>query len=239
MSTVKLNSGMPCVVLIVPRLLSSRRFWWRDARVSEITSVPPSRRRRKPNGPLLFEYPTLFVPVPHCSSPIPLATYLLNVIPQARTVREINVPVFVDESIPTTTSMEVDADQQDVFGNKILQIEEGMAVDTSIPGTPRMTTLSARVETDGLLLYVSEASYQPVSFSSQPFCYVICLEAAHVRQLGRNSAVVLGACCSFGSSRCSIDVRSIRAVQYIPSDESGPQSADRFVMLRCTLYVVG
>lgn len=57
----------------------------------------------------------------------------------------------------------MDVDQQDVFGNSIQQMEDAaiaMAVDSGRP--PETTTLTARIETDGLLLYVSEASYQPV-----------------------------------------------------------------------------
>lgn len=150
------------------------RFWWRDARVSEITPLPPLRRRRKRNGtagPLLFDYPITFIPVPHCNPPLPLATYLVNVIPQARLVREMPVQVFKEE--PTRPVLEsggddaiesgMDVDQQDVFGNSIQQMEDAaiaMAVDPSRP--PETTTLTARIETDGLLLYVSEASYQPV-----------------------------------------------------------------------------
>jgi len=51
----------------------------------------------------------------------------------------------------------------DVFGNNIQQMEEVMSIDNT-EGVPEMTNLMARIETDGLLLYVSEASYQPVSF---------------------------------------------------------------------------
>ncbi|KAF8308183.1 hypothetical protein DL93DRAFT_2150266 [Clavulina sp. PMI_390] len=157
------------------------RFWWRDARISEIVALPPLRRRRKKNGPvgpLLFDYPITFLPVPYCNPPIPLTAYLTNVIQQARLVREIPVTVFKNE--PATQAdtmdggeaggepdMEVDqsaADSEhDVFGNPMPKVDESMAVDD---GAPEMTTLAARVETDGLLLYVSEASYQPVCSSA-------------------------------------------------------------------------
>lgn len=66
--------------------------------------------------------------------------------------------------IETEMEIDHDVDQTDVFGNSLKEIE--VAMDVQGPGgggEPEMTTLSARIETDGLLLYVSEASYQPVS----------------------------------------------------------------------------
>jgi len=143
------------------------RFWFRDARISEITFLPPIRRRRKASGPLLFDYPITFLPIPHCNPPIPLLTYLQVVIPQARLVREVPVAVFKEEPLHprAAASGSEPAMEIDVFGNNIQQMEEVMSIDNTPgpEGVPEMTNLMARIETDGLLLYVSEASYQPVS----------------------------------------------------------------------------
>lgn len=89
------------------------------------------------------------------------------VIPQARLVREVPVVVFKEEPLQprAVASGSEPAMEIDVFGNNIQQMEEVMSIDNTPgpEGVPEMTNLMARIETDGLLLYVSEASYQPVS----------------------------------------------------------------------------
>jgi hypothetical protein len=80
----------------------------------------------------------------------------------------------------------------DVFGNNIQQMEEVMSLDNTPgpDGAPEMTNLMARIGTDGLLLYVSEASYQPVSSRS------IAKSRIHLsvlRSTGGNATILLGA----------------------------------------------
>lgn len=82
-------------------------------------------------------------------------------------MREVPVTVFKEEPLRSraTASGSEPAMEIDVFGNNIQQMEEVMPLDNTPgpDGAPEMTNLLARIETDGLLLYVSEASYQPVS----------------------------------------------------------------------------
>ena len=108
--------------------------------------------------------------------------------------RSVPVTVFKDEPLrPRATgsgsglAMEID-----VFGNNIQQMEEAMSLDNTPgpDGVPEMTNLIARIETDGLLLYVSEASYQPVSF--QVINSRMLLNPVH--STGGNTAVLLGTC---------------------------------------------
>jgi snurportin-1 len=109
------------------------RFWWRDARLSEIPHSHLNSIVTSPSTQPKFSYPTTFHPVPYVVPPISLATYLSTIIPAARSIKhvELSLPTIMDGS------MDVDgADSQDI-------------------------KIAVPIETDGLLLYVSEASYQP------------------------------------------------------------------------------
>lgn len=152
------------------------RFWWRDQRISEIVALsPPAAQPSSQNNSVptaQFPYPFIFLPVPYHTPPIPLSTFLINVIPAARTIREVTVPIPTFDSkgqaggpvSGNDAGMEVDQGQgsMDEFGRATKgEFVGGSAPSTSGPA-PVVATTSARIQTDGILLYVSEASYQPV-----------------------------------------------------------------------------
>jgi len=109
------------------------RFWWRDAKLSELPSSPwPSSQSTEEYQ---FAYPTSFVPVPS-HSPLSLEYLSNTVIPMACESQRVAV------RIPPTLEAQVNAD--------------GMDVDSSA-GSER----AIAVGSDGILLYHGEASYEP------------------------------------------------------------------------------
>ncbi|KAF9517820.1 hypothetical protein BS47DRAFT_1339039 [Hydnum rufescens UP504] len=162
------------------------RFWWRDARLSEITLLPPSRRRRKggdakgvagnnieqdAHGELVFDYPFVFLPVPHHTPPIAVGRFVDTVIPAARMVRTIEVPLSLVEgtgSDDVGMDMDFNSDAVDEFGRRMptSSVQETMRGGQLVSPVyrtqgPLRQSVTATIGTDGLLLYVSEASYQP------------------------------------------------------------------------------
>ncbi|KAJ7198623.1 hypothetical protein B0H12DRAFT_1165957 [Mycena haematopus] len=125
------------------------RFWWRDTRLGELSpSPPPSSHYSQPFDPTdvdvgpkhyCFPYPTKFLAVPyHLDTSLPaLASHI---VPFARASR------FIDVAVPADDNPE----------------PESMTVDQSSSREPRaaFTTRRAEVCSDGLLLYVAEASYE-------------------------------------------------------------------------------
>ncbi|KAG0694843.1 hypothetical protein DFH29DRAFT_1083639 [Suillus ampliporus] len=140
------------------------RFWWRDTRLAELpkpplpsgtfsftasymtadtssqnaessSNMPTSERYR-------FPYPTSFVPIPYHTDTT-LASLSSFVIPMARSTREISVdiPVQVSPLEFTLHEMAVDGTHDSVLSRST-------------------TSVVARVDSDGLLLYVSNASYE-------------------------------------------------------------------------------
>ncbi|KAG2143487.1 uncharacterized protein EDB93DRAFT_1155193 [Suillus bovinus] len=142
------------------------RFWWRDTRLAELpkhplpsgnfsftapyttsdtssqnagslSNIPPSERER-----YRFPYPTSFVPIPYHTDTT-LTSLSSFIIPMARSTREISVDIPMHVSPPDFTSYDMAVD--DIHG----------------PIVSRSTTsVIARVDSDGLLLYVSHASYE-------------------------------------------------------------------------------
>lgn len=142
------------------------RFWWRDTRLAELpkpplpsgnfsftaphatadissqnaeplSNMPTSERER-----YRFPYPTSFVPIPYHTDTT-LTSLSSFVIPMARSTREISVDIPVLVSPPEF-------------------ISHDMAVDGTHDSVASRSTTSviARVDSDGLLLYVSHASYE-------------------------------------------------------------------------------
>lgn len=142
------------------------RFWWRDTRLAELpkpplpsgnfsftaphatadissqnaeplSNMPTSERER-----YRFPYPTSFVPIPYHTDTT-LTSLSSLVIPMARSTREISVDIPVLVSPPEF-------------------ISHDMAVDGTHDTVASRSTTSviARVDSDGLLLYVSHASYE-------------------------------------------------------------------------------
>ncbi|KAF7291870.1 hypothetical protein MIND_01212300 [Mycena indigotica] len=120
------------------------RFWWRDTRIAELPLSPPPSSSPKsalsssenPTSAQLqyrFPYPTRFLPIPYHPETT-LRSLAEVIIPLARSSRTLEV------QIPRT-------EPQDI---------SDMAVDQS-----ELVNISTDVLSDGLLLYVSEASYEP------------------------------------------------------------------------------
>ena len=118
------------------------RFWWRDTRLAEIISLPsPQYYPDDVTQPAtdevvqVFAYPVLFVPVPYHMDLSP-TTFLSTIIPLSGSSRHIPIALPVT---PHGSSNEGDM-EMDQRQSKMTMTE---------------------VHPDGLLLYVSQASYEP------------------------------------------------------------------------------
>ncbi|KAF7323716.1 hypothetical protein MKEN_00592500 [Mycena kentingensis (nom. inval.)] len=107
------------------------RFWWRDTRIAELPSSLVPSSSGKPADAYRFPYPIRFLPIPYHTDTT-LPSLLNTIVPLARSQRTMDVQV--PAAFPAESEMLVE---------------------------PRTTTLAAVVPSDGLLLYVSEASYEP------------------------------------------------------------------------------
>lgn len=125
-------------------LSGNLRFWWRDTRLSELVPLPPSlctstthsdnvSPAHTTTAQQIFSYPTLLLPVPYCSD-LSSSSLLSSVIPLARSTRSIEILLPPELGSPSE--------------------EQGMDIDHRVRGM-------AEVYSDGLLLYVSQASYEP------------------------------------------------------------------------------
>jgi len=109
------------------------RFWWRDTRMSELSSLSspaPTYSTAPARLQFSFPYPTSFIPIPYHSDTT-LLNLLHNIIPLARS--------------PRTVSMTADPS----FASN-----ESMQMDSSL-------TRLVEVKSEGLLLYMSQATYEP------------------------------------------------------------------------------
>ncbi|KIM69399.1 hypothetical protein SCLCIDRAFT_19318 [Scleroderma citrinum Foug A] len=132
------------------------RFWWRDTRLAELPKFsPPSSvfhfsltgeqgesQSAQHSGSYKFPYPTSFIPIPYHTDTT-FQTMDSSVIPMARSSREI--PVEIPASAPFQPSSPT-----------------AMPIDSSHgPLESRISkTVTSQVSSDGLLLYVSQASYE-------------------------------------------------------------------------------
>ncbi|KAJ6469528.1 hypothetical protein C8R45DRAFT_1017374 [Mycena sanguinolenta] len=126
------------------------RFWWRDTRLGELvpSPLPSASHHNQPfesadtdlhPKPYCFPYPTNFLAVPyHLDTSLPSLSS--KIVPLARASR------FIDVTVPVDDNPEA----------------ESMVVEESSERQPRaaFTTKRAEVCSDGLLLYVAEASYE-------------------------------------------------------------------------------
>jgi snurportin-1 len=130
------------------------RFWWRDTRLAELPKfAPPSavfsftgstadQQSASQPSSYNFQYPTSFIPIPyHTDTTLPMLHSCI--VPLARSTREI----FVD--IPTSTSS----------FQFLPSSDSAMSIDTGADHSG-LTTVPVHVTSDGLLLYVSHASYE-------------------------------------------------------------------------------
>ncbi|KAF8134976.1 hypothetical protein EV363DRAFT_1429657 [Boletus edulis] len=129
------------------------RFWWRDTRLAELPKfAPPSavfsftrsteaQQSDSQPSPYNFQYPTTFIPIPyHTDTTLPMLHSCI--VPLARSAREI----FVD--IPNSTPFQF-----------LPSSDSAMSID-SAAGHSGLTPVPVQVASDGLLLYVSYASYE-------------------------------------------------------------------------------
>lgn len=133
---------------------TSFRFWWRETRMQELLATNPNTisdlawTAAQPNGQgsptpsTAFPYPMTFVPVPHHSD-TSLQNLLSTIIPMARSLRTI--PIIPRRPPPWNVA------------------ESEMQVDVRSPivGGGEVQRLEVQVQSEGLLLYVSQATYEP------------------------------------------------------------------------------
>ncbi|KAK7451025.1 hypothetical protein VKT23_012700 [Stygiomarasmius scandens] len=118
------------------------RFWWRDTRIRELPYMTPpfSGTQAGPSslGSYRFPYPTTLLPIPYHTD-MTLRNLLSQVIPLARAAR----PLLLQVPFTFTGS-------------------DAMQIETSLPnGTiPNLLPMPFQMLSDGLLLYVSEATYE-------------------------------------------------------------------------------
>ncbi|KII94961.1 hypothetical protein PLICRDRAFT_33790 [Plicaturopsis crispa FD-325 SS-3] len=131
------------------------RFWWRDTRLAELPRSPPppaSAPLTSSPSPTIdssaisnhyqFPYPTTFVAIPYHSD-TSLAVLSAHIIPLARSSRSIPVDVPFNAQLASATDS-----------------GSTMDMDTAA-ASAGLASVHAQVGSDGLLLYVSQASYEP------------------------------------------------------------------------------
>ncbi|KAF8508257.1 hypothetical protein BU17DRAFT_56833 [Hysterangium stoloniferum] len=127
------------------------RFWWRDTRLSELASMPSLRYLSSEasesipsSSTQIFPYPTLFLSVPYHGD-LSLPSLLSTIIPQSNSIRQIII------QLPSHPASRPQATGENDH-------EGSMDVDqlTMIPAG----TTTAEIQPDGLLLYVSQATYE-------------------------------------------------------------------------------
>jgi snurportin-1 len=140
------------------------RFWFRDARLSELPAPTPPLALRAPAAdpavpapaPAIepayrFPYPCTFLPVPYTTD-TSLPALLSSVIPAARAVRALDL--LIPRAVPAPA--ESDGAMAPAPGPSTL-----------VPAAPgalqhfAAARGAAAVRPDGLLLYVREAAYEP------------------------------------------------------------------------------
>ncbi|THH19664.1 hypothetical protein EW146_g1569 [Bondarzewia mesenterica] len=126
---------------------TSFRFWWRDTRLSELpppqppTTVAPvsptsPRNAASTEGPQYhFPYPTAFLPIAYHTDTT-ASNLLSHVIPRARSAYTVTI------SVPAAPH------------------DGGAAMDVELP-QPAVREEGTEIKSDGLLLYVAQAIYEP------------------------------------------------------------------------------
>ncbi|KAI0777522.1 hypothetical protein BD413DRAFT_609867 [Trametes elegans] len=124
------------------------RFWWRDTRLSELTPFPPppnAAPTEQQHTTYHFPHPTTFTPVPYHTDTT-LAHLLSALIPLTRTARAIPVSVPVPGQPHATSGRGA---------------EGAMELDGGAMPLMQVRTVQAPVASDGMLLYVAQATYEP------------------------------------------------------------------------------
>jgi len=147
------------------------RFWWRDTRLAELSqTLPPnikflvnSTSSTDPNNPsprYYFPYPTSFIPIPYHTN---TSLHLLDthIIPFARELRVITINVPISNTEPVLHSSQPG---QSFLSSEFTFQAPGSHASPQINITMphlQVVPVAASVQPDGLLLYVSEASFEP------------------------------------------------------------------------------
>ncbi|EIW56034.1 uncharacterized protein TRAVEDRAFT_171933 [Trametes versicolor FP-101664 SS1] len=123
------------------------RLWWRDTRLSELSPLPPPPNAAPPTQQhtlYQFPHPTTFAPVPyHTDTTLP---YLLStLIPLTRTARRLPITVPVLSGADATMDLDMDGSDGASEPAPLVQLQ----------------TAHVDVQSDGLLLYVAQATYEP------------------------------------------------------------------------------
>lgn len=133
------------------------RFWWRNTRLGELehTSLVPTPYTKTRTDIYQYPYPTRLIPISYYTDTT-LPTLYQHIIPQAKTPRSLTIDV---PSAPSTTLSH--ASSTDQSGGQAqgdgMDVEPPTFTFGAIQGTYQITTT---IESDGLLLYVAEASYE-------------------------------------------------------------------------------
>ncbi|KAH8830162.1 hypothetical protein DL96DRAFT_1706998 [Flagelloscypha sp. PMI_526] len=112
---------------------ASFRMWWRDARLSETAPLPPKVVYSQDGSQrqYRFKYPTLLSPIPWHSG-LTHTSLLSTVIPAAKSTQKIS--------------------------NLVPALDGTMAMDIGV--NESLVVQNCEIASDGLLLYVAEASYE-------------------------------------------------------------------------------
>ncbi|PCH45122.1 hypothetical protein WOLCODRAFT_139399 [Wolfiporia cocos MD-104 SS10] len=126
------------------------RLWWRDTRLAELPAFPPPPSAANTNAQssscigvqahYQFPHPASFVPVPYHTDTT-LAHLANDLIPLTRSVCSVTV------AIPSQTSAH--------------DAEAAMDLDGEVSSLVQLETMVSQVQPDGMLLYVSQATYEP------------------------------------------------------------------------------
>ncbi|THH06096.1 hypothetical protein EW145_g4322 [Phellinidium pouzarii] len=140
---------------------ASFRFWWRDTRLSEmpVWPLPPPHKSSFSNARISthpvyrFPYPTTFVSVPYIT-PISLEILLDEILSRARNGRDmrLKIPVLLDGS--STRDPIGDAEEMQI------DYTSGQNGARGLWSADRIQDVDVPIRSDGLFLYVGEASYE-------------------------------------------------------------------------------
>ncbi|KAJ3919296.1 hypothetical protein F5877DRAFT_78184 [Lentinula edodes] len=140
------------------------RFWWRDTRLDELSALPlppqvssnssllnVASSQPTSSSNYIYPYPTTLLPVPYHPAPLSLSTLLGVVVPAARSTRSVSVTLPMPSS-----SLTIDP------GGGEMDIDFSGSANAASP--PHVFTAPPMKEhqifSDGLLLYLAEATYE-------------------------------------------------------------------------------
>ncbi|KXN80805.1 Snurportin-1 [Leucoagaricus sp. SymC.cos] len=135
------------------------RFWWRDTRLAELaqTTVIPTSYTKNRTDIYQFPYPTRLLPIPYHTDTT-LQTLYRHIIPHTKSSRSLTIdvpnPPILPSQAPNVSATPPTGTQTQEDG---MDVEPPMFTFGAAQGTHRITAI---IVSDGLLLYVAEASYE-------------------------------------------------------------------------------